>query len=124
MSRTDFIRIGIFLFVVTAVHLFSSAGEGNERFVIGDIAVEAGKMESGYLAVPEKEGIRTRIPVTVVNGSKPGKVLAFVAGVHGYEYPPILALYRLKNTIDPSELSGTLILVHIANLQSFLNIYR
>lgn len=119
MSRTDFIKIGFFILVIIAVPSFSSAEEGNERFVIGDIVVESGKMESGYLAVPEKEGIRARIPVTVVNGAKPGKVLALVAGVHGYEYPPILALYRLKNTIDPSELSGTLILVHIANLQSF-----
>jgi predicted deacylase len=42
-----------------------------------------------------------------------------VAGVHGYEYPPILALYRLKDSVDPAALSGTIIIVHIANLQSF-----
>jgi predicted deacylase len=93
--------------------------ERNERFVIGDMAVESGEMRSGYLLVPEKNGIETRIPITVINGSKPGKVLALVAGVHGYEYPPILALYRLKKNTDPATLSGTLILVHIANLQSF-----
>ncbi len=42
-----------------------------------------------------------------------------MAGVHGYEYPPILALYRLKEMIDPQSLSGTLILVHIAHLPAF-----
>ena len=119
MLQTEFKRILFCLFAVLVINSFSLGVEGNEQFVIGNIVVESGEMGSGYLDVPEKNGIRTRIPVTVVNGSKPGKVLALVAGVHGYEYPPILALYRLKEKIDPSTLSGTLILVHIANLQSF-----
>ena len=36
----------------------------------------------------------TTIPITVIKGSKPGPVLALTAGIHGYEYPPILALQR------------------------------
>ena len=90
-----------------------------EDFSIGDIKVSPGDMKSGYLAVPEKNGLETSIPFTVINGIEKGKVLALVAGIHGYEYPPILALYRLKEMIDPTKLTGTLILVHIANLQSF-----
>ena len=93
--------------------------KNNEEFYIGDIKVSPGDMKSGYLAVPEKDGLETLIPFTVIKGAKQGKVLALVAGVHGYEYPPILALYRLKEMIDPAKLTGTLILVHIANLQSF-----
>ena len=119
MFQTNFRRILFSLFAVLIIGVIFLGAAGNEQFVIGDIAVEPGGMGSGYLEVPEKNGVRTRIPITVVNGSKPGKVLALVAGVHGYEYPPILALYRLKKNIDPSALSGTLILVHIANLQSF-----
>ncbi len=88
-------------------------------FVIGGLRAKPGEMVSGYLPVPEIEGVRTRIPVTVINGSSPGRVLALVAGVHGFEYPPILALYRVKELIDPRELTGTLVLVHIANLPSF-----
>jgi predicted deacylase len=112
-------KVFTFLLVVLAVYSFSLGKQGNVRFVVGDIVAEPGEMKSGYLPVPEKLGIGTRIPVTVINGSKPGKTLALVAGVHGYEYPPILALYRIKNAIDPASLSGTLILVHVANLQSF-----
>ncbi len=119
MKRSDPRRVLFFLFAVLVIHSFLCGEEENVRFVVGDIVAEPGETRSGYLPVPEKNGIETRIPLTVINGSKPGKVLALVAGVHGYEYPPILALYRLKNTIDPSLLSGTLILVHIANLQSF-----
>ncbi|UCE42128.1 MAG: succinylglutamate desuccinylase/aspartoacylase family protein [Candidatus Aminicenantes bacterium] len=119
MLRSDFRRVFFFLIAVFVIHSFSFGEEENIRFVVGDIVVEPGEVKSGYLPVPEKKGIGTRIPVTIMNGSKPGKVLALVAGVHGYEYPPILALYRLKDTIDPRSLSGTLIFVHIANLQSF-----
>jgi predicted deacylase len=58
----------------------------------------------------------TTIPITVIKGSKPGPVLALTAGVHGYEYPPILALQRLQ----VKKLAGTLIIVHVANMPSFL----
>src|SRR5450755_55058 len=58
----------------------------------------------------------TKIPITVIKGSKPGPVLALTAGIHGYEYLPILALQRLK----VKKLAGTLIIVHVANMPSFL----
>ena len=58
----------------------------------------------------------TTIPITVIKGSKPGPVLALTAGIHGYEYPPILALQRLQI----KKLEGTLIIVHVANVPSFL----
>jgi predicted deacylase len=58
----------------------------------------------------------TTIPITVMKGSKPGPVLALTAGIHGSEYPPILALQRL----EVKKLAGTLIVVHVANMPSFL----
>jgi predicted deacylase len=97
----------------------SQAAETQQPFSIGSLTVEAGEMGSGWLLVPEKDGVGTSIPVTVINGASKGKCLALVAGVHGYEYPPILALYRLKDKINPQTLSGTVILVHIAHLPAF-----
>jgi predicted deacylase len=41
----------------------------------------------------------TSIPITTINGAKPGPTLALIAGNHGYEYPPILALQQLAWTI-------------------------
>jgi len=104
---------------ITGLTLCALSFDKNDSFTVGDIKVPPGESKEGFLAVPEKGGISTSIPVTVINGSKKGKVLALVAGVHGYEYPPILALYRLKKKVDPASLSGTLILVHIANLPGF-----
>lgn len=47
-------------------------------------------------------------------------MLALVAGTHGMEYVPIIALQRLRTAIDPRTLRGTIILVHVANMPSFL----
>jgi predicted deacylase len=46
-------------------------------------------------------------------------VLALVAGTHGYEYPPVLALQRLRARLDPAALAGSVILVHVANPAAF-----
>ena len=47
-------------------------------------------------------------------------MLLLVAGTHGMEYVPILALQRLRTTIDPRTLRGTVLMVHTANMPSFL----
>lgn len=91
----------------------------SSSITIQGITVPSGQSRFLSLKVT-KVGDRTiTIPVTVINGLRPGPVLALVAGVHGYEYPPILALYRVKKLITPRDLKGTLLLVHIANLPSF-----
>ena len=113
------IPIMIVLFFILCLDLDSAVLQANDPFMIGDLKVAPGESKSGFLSIEEKDGLGTFIPVTVINGASRGKVLALVAGVHGYEYPPILALYRLKKLIDPASLSGTLILVHIANLPGF-----
>jgi hypothetical protein len=77
-------------------------------------------MASGFIEVPKGVDEATRIPVTVIQGVRPGRTLGLLAGMHGYEYSSILALQRLRTRIDPKQLAGTVILVHVSNLPSFL----
>jgi hypothetical protein len=78
-------------------------------------------MASGALDVAARAGdTGTTIPITVIHGASPGPVLALVAGTHGAEYVPIIALQRLRPTINPKSLRGTIIMVHVANMPSFL----
>jgi hypothetical protein len=105
--------------LVLAVLCLGASTMAIDEFAVGPVKAQRGEMQSGFLAVPEKDGTATSIPVTIIHGARKGKVLALVAGIHGSEYPPLLALYRLKDMIDPKKLSGTLILVHIANMPSF-----
>jgi predicted deacylase len=90
-------------------------------FIIDTVTVERGSCASGTLVVqagPRDSG--TSIPFTIIHGATPGPVLALVAGTHGAEYVPIIALQRLRTAIDPAALSGTVVLVHVANMPSFL----
>lgn len=119
MSQKNYLRMVIFLLIFAGFSFPLFSAEDNGPFTIGTITAEAGEIRSGYLHVPTKSDPGCEIPVTIINGAKKGKVLALVAGVHGYEYPPILALYRLKQKIDPTSLSGTLILTYVANPPGF-----
>lgn len=74
---------------------------------------------SRFIEIPAAGDAATRIPVTTIQGS-PGPVLALVAGNHGYEYPPILALQGLRAELSEADIRGTVIMVHVANLPSFL----
>lgn len=86
---------------------------------LGGTPAYLGQVDSRIIEIPDGIDAGTRIPVTTICGIQPGPVLALVAGNHGYEYPPILALQKLRQ-IDPARLAGTIIMVHIANMPSFL----
>lgn len=77
-------------------------------------------VETRIIEVPAGIDAGTQIPVTTIQGSRPGPVLALIAGNHGYEYPPILALQKIAGLVDDATLAGTVILVHVANMPSFL----
>jgi len=72
------------------------------------------------LTVPAGQDPATYIPVTVFHGSKPGPMLLISAGVHGAEYIPIMAVQRLLPLLDPKTMAGTLIIVRVTHVASFL----
>ena len=91
-----------------------------DSFVVGAVEAQRGHQASGYLNVPPGIDEGTTIPITIAHGIGDGPTLALIAGTHGYEYPGITALQRLRKSLDPGELNGTIIMVHVANLPSFL----
>lgn len=97
-----------------------------QSLTVGSAVGRSGEKVSGFIDVPDGINPGTRIPVTVVTGKSDGPTLALVAGIHGSEPSPILALQRVRAELDPSQLKGTVIMVHIANVPSFQQrtIYR
>lgn len=91
-----------------------------QEFSVGPVTAGPGEAASGFIEVPPGVDEGTRIPISVLHGRRPGPVLALIAGNHGYEYAPILALQRLRGRLDPEALAGTVIMVHVANMPSFL----
>jgi predicted deacylase len=91
-----------------------------QEFTVGGVTAQPGTLVSGELAIAPAGGDSgTRVPFSIIHGTKPGPVLALIAGVHGQEYTPVLALQRLRTAIDPATLTGTVIMVHVANMPSY-----
>ncbi|HEX7023325.1 MAG TPA: M14 family metallopeptidase [Gemmatimonadales bacterium] len=104
--------------------LAPAAGAGAQQgpLTVGGITAAPGQAASGYLVVPAAPGdTGTRLPVTVIRGNLPGPTLALVAGTHGSEVAPIVALQQVRALVDPKALRGTLLLVHVANPPSYLS---
>lgn len=93
--------------------------QDNQTFSIGSIEAKSGEKVSGSLIIEKGINQETFIPITIINGAKSGPVLTLVAGIHGTEYVPIITLQQLINEINTSELFGTIIMVHIANIPSY-----
>jgi predicted deacylase len=89
-------------------------------FTVGSATAPSGQKATGYIAVPAGVDAAASIPVIVVNGIRPGPVLALVAGSHGTEYASILALQKLAEAVEPAELAGTLIILPLINVPSFV----
>ncbi|MDN3593512.1 succinylglutamate desuccinylase/aspartoacylase family protein [Zunongwangia endophytica] len=109
-------RVLILLFIsISAVGLAQQ-----KNFEFAEHTIKPGSKTELMLPVSTAND-STVIPVTVFHGKEEGPVLGIVAGVHGTEFVPILAAQQLAKDIDPNNLSGTIILVHIANVEGFLN---
>jgi predicted deacylase len=107
--------------LVLCLLALSRAAAAQQGFTVGPVTAAPGTVAAGALAVEPRAGdTGTTIPITVINGATPGPVLALIAGTHGMEYVPIVALQRLRDRIDPKTLKGTIVMVHVANMPSFL----
>ncbi len=103
--------------LLTPVLCISSYAQS--RFTVGTASAAPGQKATGYLEVPAGVDAATNIPVVIVNGAKPGKVLALVSGAHGTEYTSIIAIEKLIAALDPAQVTGTVILVPLVNIPSF-----
>ena len=110
--------------------ILTSCGSSQAQapFAIGGVTASPGTVASGTLDIPASAvdgapGLQTRgatIPFTIIRGRAAGPVLLLVAGTHGAEYVPIIALQKLRTAIDPATLRGTVVMIHVANMPSFL----
>jgi len=119
-GRRFFSGVGAIATAIALTTPGSEARQATRPFAIGGVSVPAGQRLDVDLPVPA--GARdpaTVVLTTVFHGARPGRVLALTAGVHGFEYPPILAAQRLRDRIDPATLSGTVILVRLAHVNAF-----
>lgn len=103
-----------------ALLVLVAATQQPASLTIGSASARAGQAGSGFIDVPAGVDAATRIPITIIRGGQTGPTLALIAGTHGSEVAPIVALQRVRATLDPAQLRGTILIVHVANMPSFL----
>jgi hypothetical protein len=113
MSRT--VAATVFTLILAGAPL----AQQRATFTVGSATAARGQKATGTIEVPQGSDGGLSIPVAVVHGAKPGPVLALVSGAHGTEYASIIALEKLINQLNPAEISGTVIIVPLVNIQSF-----
>ena len=82
---------------------------------IDGVEIGKGSKKSWDMEAGETVLGKFTVPVTVINGAKEGPTLAVLAGCHPGEVVAIAAAIRLAKEVDPRELSGTLVIVHVQN---------
>lgn len=85
---------------------------------VAGIEVEPGQRAMREVAAPVG-GRAVTVPIIAINGAADGPHVAITGGIHGAEYVGIEAARRLGVGIDPREVSGSIVVVPIANTTAF-----
>jgi len=107
------------ILVVCIVLLSATSLLARDPLAVGSAVAKPGQKVSGWIDVPRGSDDGTKIPVTIAHGASDGPVLALIAGTHGYEYTSIIALPRVAAALEPEQMRGSVILVHMANPTTF-----
>ncbi|MDX1747640.1 MAG: succinylglutamate desuccinylase/aspartoacylase family protein, partial [Halobacteriales archaeon] len=85
-----------------------------------DGEVRPGEKRQFHYAVSETYlGNPVEIPVTVINGTEPGPRVFMTAAIHGDELNGVKVLQEVADRYGPSEIHGTLVLLHVVNVPGY-----
>lgn len=86
---------------------------------IGGVKAIPGRKVHGKFTVAQRAASSIDLPLTIVQGRKDGPTLVVVAGEHGCEYSGIVAAVKLARDLRAEDLSGTVVIVPLANPVAF-----
>ena len=86
-------------------------------WTIANETVNRGEKKQVYF-IPN--GLEThKIPATLICGAKEGETLCLLAGTHSGEYPSIPATIQFAKEVNPSEITGQIVVIHCLNSLGF-----
>ena len=90
----------------------------NAVLTVEHLSAAPGERVTGLVPV-NLEIATVEIPIVLINGAQPGPRVGVTAGMHGDEYVAIAALRRVAMTIDPAEVTGSLVASLTSNPAGF-----
>jgi len=92
----------------------------NETIAVARIKAAPGEIAQGYAEVGEMSDSQPlRIPIRIVNGTKPGPIVYIQAASDGDELNGVAVVHRVLRTVRPEKLRGALIVVPLVNVHAF-----
>lgn len=85
---------------------------------------QGGITEGSLTVAYQNDNSRVSIPIIVIRGEKMGPKLLIEGGIHGIEIATIDIARRLKETINPTQLKGTVIIAPVINPYAFWSSIR
>jgi predicted deacylase len=82
-------------------------------------ADKPGRFDGALKVAEHPDGSPVEIPVTIVRGAKDGPVMWMHACVHGDEYCGTFNIHSFVRSLDPAEMTGTVIALPIVNITAF-----
>lgn len=102
--------------------LIPSLLHAQRTFTLGNITAGPNEKVLGSINVSTgTKGPEIKTPVTVIKGQYNGPVMVLSACVHSQNNNPMAALQRIEDTIDTTDLYGTVIIIRIVRRASFLS---
>lgn len=89
------------------------------KVAIIQIIERNGKMSYKKQEYYEVQGTSYKLPITTIEGGRADKTFLISAGVHGCEYVGIEALKQWAREVNPSQVNGKIICLHLANPNAF-----
>lgn len=96
----------------TALAPFELGGESIAPGTQADVGIPITTMATGY---------SSQLAVRVLHGAKPGPCVFVSGAIHGDEIAGTAIIQRIANFLSPEELTGTIMLVPVANIFGFLS---
>lgn len=88
--------------------------------VIQDLGL-TNNQDQKYSGMIPVAGTPVDMPVTVIQGSRPGPNVLITGGVHGGEYPCIETAIQLARELTPKNVKGNVVVIHPVNTAAFLS---
>ncbi|NJB37420.1 succinylglutamate desuccinylase/aspartoacylase family protein [Croceivirga sp. JEA036] len=111
-------------FILRFLLLFFIIGYSSQARAQNSIANFFEKSKNGIrknvvIEFSDDQGNTTHLPIVLIKGMEKGKTLTVLAGVNGYEYPPIMAVQQLIKEVEADNLKGNLIIIPISSSSAF-----
>jgi len=119
------VRCGFALALAYGLALQAETPGAEQPLAIGTAQGVRGQTVRGMLKVAEAaDGSPVSLPVAVVTGPKPGPVVWVEAAAHGDEYGGPRALQDVLKSLDPAQMSGSVVAVMITNVPAMRGLQR